>query len=155
MGQKAREMDKKILNCFLKQDAIEKSLGYRISGSGQPVNPNSGVRVTDVSNQLPADYRTQIAQDNVARARIATDIAKSVTPAGNTSTRQIYTQEEIRQIDAARQNPDGVIVNSNDEVLKALLEQNKLLTEELRYLRKSMQPRPTGQRIVKAPPKLR
>jgi hypothetical protein len=157
MGQKAREMDKKILNAFLKQDKIEKSLGYRISGSGQPVD-SRGVKVNDVSALLPTDYRTALAQDNITRSRVAQQLEKSVSvPGGNTNTRQIYTEEEIRQIDKARQNPDGQILDSNAEVLKAVLEQNKLLTEELRALRKSSQPRArvAPQRIIRQAPKIR
>ena len=152
MGQLARDMDRKILNCFIKQDKIEKSLGYRISGSGQPVD-NRGVRVNDVGAMLPTDYKVALSQDNVQRQQVAQSLEKSVSiPAGSTHTRQIYTQEEIRQIDKARQNPDGEILDSNDQVLKAILKQNELLSEELRALRKSsQQPR----RIVKAPPKIR
>lgn len=153
MGSKAKDMDRKILGAFLKQDAIEKSLGYRISGSGQPVD-SRGVKVNDVSALLPTDYKTALATDNVQRQRIAQEIEKSVKTPVSGAGRKIYTEEEIRQIEKARQNPDGQILNSNDELLKAVLDQNKLLSDEIRMLRKSIAPRPTT-RIVKAPPKIR
>jgi len=158
MGSKAREMDKKIMNAFLKQDTMEKNLGYRISGSGQPVD-SRGVKVNDVSSLLPTDYRTALAKDNIQRNNMANEISKSVnSPAGNTSTRAIYTQDEIRKIESARQNPEGNIIGKNDEVLKAVLDQNKMLMEEIKILRKSTQinTKPqTPQRIIRKAPKIR
>lgn len=141
----------KMLSAFLKVDAIEKSQGFRIDGSGQQVSLHDSKKRNDVTNILKSsnsNYQTALVQDQIQRQRIAKSLEKAL-PQGAVHNPGVMSVERANQIDQTRKNPQGHIYDSNGDVVKSLIEQNKLLQQQIELL-KSRQPK----RIIKAPMKI-
>jgi hypothetical protein len=141
----------KILSAFLKVDAIEKNQGYRIDGSGQQVGLHDSKKRNDVTNILKssnANYQSALVQDEIQRQRIAQNVQRAIPqiPSHNPG---VMSVEKATQIDNARKNPQGQIYDSNGQIVKSLIEQNKLLQQQIELL-KSRQPK----KIIKAPMKI-